>query len=491
MISFTLFNTLQQGLSVSFYVQHELHTFTIGSQATSTFEATTLHPDTEALIEKGHLRRSAPNADIQLEAPRQLSPLTWGGAWKPGLWRRGTMVSHNGVLWVANQDATTEVPSVLGTAWTPSAGNGDAAAHAVLLNNPHAVSANQVGAIPTRARGTAGGVAPLDQNGLVPLVLLPDLLQVAAILESSQLKHARNTDKGLDLGGAYEVLASEIKQHLQDQSTNPHRVTLLQLGGVASSLLGTPGGVATLNGSGKLNASQFPSLRITDVFLVDTVTQRDDLASSLGVGDAVVVKTPLATYLWNGSAFSSVTAGVNVVSVNGHTGVLIELTSDDLTEGASNLYFTNERVAASPIVATLVAKQHDRNNDSFLDYGGQHQVAASSLYEHLRSFSNPHRVTADQAGALPKIMGFRELNGDYEVGATDSGLCLRFVAGALVTFASDLPAGFQVTVVSVTGATVTLQDGALVSRGTVLNQMLAAAFIYKPTSSILEAIGDF
>ncbi len=489
--SYTLLNTLQQGLSVTFYVTWELHQFMLGGQDTATFQATSLHPDTQALIDQGYLRPAKPLAD-RVDAPRrQVSPLAWGGAWSPGLWKRGTMVSHNGVLWIANLDDVSSVPSVQTTDWTPSAGAGDAAAHVARLDNPHAVTADQTGAVQTKSRGVPGGVAPLDQSGKLAAALLPDLLQIAEVLETWQLKHQRNTDKGLDLGGNYEVLASEIRDHLNDRTTNPHGVTLLQLGGVASTLLGTPGGVATLNGQGKLTASQFPSLRLTDVFLVDNNTQRDALASSLGVGDAVVVKSPLATYLWNGSAFSAVTAGVNVVSVNGQTGMLIELTSDDIPEGSSNLYFTNDRVAASPAVAALVASAHTRNKDVFLDYGGTHEVAASSLYDHLRSHTNPHQVTAQQTGALPQDMGFRELNGDYQVGPTDSGLCLRFIAGAVITFASGLQSGFQVTIVSVNGATLTLQDAGLVSRGTRLNQVMAAAFVYKPEDSVLEAVGDF
>lgn len=489
MTSFTLFNTLQQGLRVSFMLGWEIHGFMLGGNETTTFNADELHPDTEALIDKGYLRHSLPLADRVVPVSKQLSPLAWGGDWKPGLYPRGTMVSHNGVLWVNNVEGSNDVPSS-GTSWTPSAGAGDAAAHISNLNNPHATDANQVGAIPTRARGVPGGVAALDQSGKVPLAAMPDLLAVAALLETYQLRHQRNTDKGLDLGGANEVLASEILSHLTDQTTNPHRVSLLQLGGVAASLLGTAGGVATLDGSGRLSASQFPSLRITDVFLVDNNTQRDALAATLGVGDAVVVKSPLATYLWNGTVFSPVTAGVNVVSVNGLTGTLIELSTSNIPEG-SHFYFTNERVAASPVVTALQAQSHDRNKDQFLDFGGASQVAAATLKAHLASQQNPHQVTASQAGALPVLLGTRELNGDYVVSADDRSFCLRFVAGATVTFAADLPVGFQVTIMTVNGATVTLVDASLFSRGTVLNKVMAGAFVYKPYTDRLEAFGDF
>ena len=52
------------------------------------------------------------------------------------------------------------------TAYTP-------AAHASSTSNPHSVTAAQVGAIATSARGVKNGVASLDANGLVPSSQLP------------------------------------------------------------------------------------------------------------------------------------------------------------------------------------------------------------------------------------------------------------------------------------------------------------------------------
>lgn len=52
------------------------------------------------------------------------------------------------------------------TAYTP-------AAHASNMSNPHNVTAAQVQAIPTSQKGTASGVAELDENGLVPSSQLP------------------------------------------------------------------------------------------------------------------------------------------------------------------------------------------------------------------------------------------------------------------------------------------------------------------------------
>lgn len=45
--------------------------------------------------------------------------------------------------------------------------------HARDFNNPHVVTAAQVGAIPVTEKGSAGGVAELDSNGMVPSAQLP------------------------------------------------------------------------------------------------------------------------------------------------------------------------------------------------------------------------------------------------------------------------------------------------------------------------------
>lgn len=49
----------------------------------------------------------------------------------------------------------------------------DVAAHIVNKSNPHGVTAEQVGAIPTTAKGTASGVASLGTDGKVPTEQLP------------------------------------------------------------------------------------------------------------------------------------------------------------------------------------------------------------------------------------------------------------------------------------------------------------------------------
>ena len=95
--------------------------------------------------------------------------------------------------------------------------------HIANKQNPHGVTAAQVGAIPTAQKGAANGVATLDANRQ---------------LISSQIP-------------------TNITSHIANRQ-NPHGVTAAQVGAIPTTQKGTSNGVATLDGNGKLTESQIP-----------------------------------------------------------------------------------------------------------------------------------------------------------------------------------------------------------------------------------------
>ncbi len=75
--------------------------------------------------------------------------------------------------------------------------------------------------------------------------------------------------------------------------------------------------------------------------------------------------------------------------------------TDDLTEGSTNLYYTDARVTANASVAANTTARHDQDSDQYLDFGGASQVSATeakSGYDHISRTDNPHSVTKDQVG---------------------------------------------------------------------------------------------
>lgn len=124
---------------------------------------------------------------------------------------------------------------------------------------------------------------------------------------------------------------------------------------VDDSEKGAAGGVATLDGGGKVPASQLPNsvMEFKGLFDPATATFTDGTgnagdvwqASAAGSYDAGSGSITYAIGDWavhSGSVFQKSLNSNAVASVNGFTGIVV-LDSDDVAEGSSNLYFSNER----------------------------------------------------------------------------------------------------------------------------------------------------
>lgn len=137
---------------------------------------------------------------------------------------------------------------------------------------------------------------------------------------------------------------------------------------IASSQIsdkGAANGVASLDANAKIPSSQLPAIAITEVFVVADIAARDAL--TVGSGDGEVqegdvvrvtdasadpgITSGAASYIYDGSAYVLLKVGDEVLSVNGETGAVV-LDSDDIAEGASNLYHTDER--AQDAVGTIL-----------------------------------------------------------------------------------------------------------------------------------------
>ena len=93
--------------------------------------------------------------------------------------------------------------------------------HIAAKNNPHQVTAVQVGAVPTTEKGAAGGVATLGSDGKVPSGQLPEM--------------------NYDPAGSAASVQANLTTHINDKN-NPHEVTASQIGAVptATTVNGKP-----------------------------------------------------------------------------------------------------------------------------------------------------------------------------------------------------------------------------------------------------------
>lgn len=123
---------------------------------------------------------------------------------------------------------------------------------------------------------------------------------------------------------------------------------LLQLGTAALKNTGAAAGNVPLIGSdGKLDTSIMPQLVITDV--KEAASQAEMLALNVQQGDVCLRTDETKTYILAGSDPKVLenwklwlSPGCNVLSVNGKTGVVV-LTTDNINEGGTNLYWTAAR----------------------------------------------------------------------------------------------------------------------------------------------------
>ena len=119
-------------------------------------------------------------------------------------------------------------------------------------------------------------------------------------------------------------------------------------GTAASKDTGTAAGnVPVLGAEGKLDEAVLPALAITDTFTVENETamlaldaQKGDVAVRSDISKSFILKQTPASTAANWVELR--TPADAVLSVNGKTGAVV-LTTDDIAEGSTKLYYTDER----------------------------------------------------------------------------------------------------------------------------------------------------
>lgn len=204
--------------------------------------------------------------------------------------------------------------------------------------------------------------------------ILPDAYGLDADVNGGDIVLETASVSGSGLRGKVDITARVIEvnsaqiKELADGTDPQDAVTKSQLDDkVSTSLIGAADGVASLDGSGKVPSSQLPAIAISDTFVV--ADEAEMLALTAEVGD-VAVRTDLSkSFILTASPASSLanwqellSPPDTVLSVNGQTGI-VSLNSDDVAEGASNLYFS-EQLAKD---AAAAQQKHERIVLSALD----------------------------------------------------------------------------------------------------------------------------
>lgn len=137
---------------------------------------------------------------------------------------------------------------------------------------------------------------------------------------------------------------------------------------------GVASGVATLDTNGKIPTTQMPSIAISDTFVV--ADQNAMLGLTCETGDVAVRTDENKSYILKGTDPSQLSDWQELLSptdavssVNGQTGTVV-LTTDDINEGSTNLYYTDARVL-SKIGATSIDALSDVDTTTNAPTSGQ------------------------------------------------------------------------------------------------------------------------
>ena len=257
--------------------------------------------------------------------------------------------------------------------------------------------------------GTLPSVIRRETEGK-SVYIASDLAGLAADADGGNIELETSEVSGIGVRGKVKINARELDMssikitNLSAGENANEAVNKAQLDlKVDAALLGAVEGVATLDESGKVPASQLPSY-------VDDVLEYDNLAafpSSGEVGKIYIALDTGKTYRWSGSIYVEISAG--------------PATSDDVPEGLTNKYYTDARAKSAAVIDSMAGLETDQ------------APSVSSLKSYLTA--NSGVIFVDDLASLPapgdaaKLYVTKDEDKLYyykEVGAGGSGVTYEY-----------------------------------------------------------------
>jgi len=290
--------------------------------------------------------------------------------------------------------------------------------------------------------GTAGQIDVANGTGASgdPTISLADLADTG--VGSSLVKITR------DAKGRVEGTEAATTDDLPEGATNFY-YTDARADARIELQKGQPNGLATLDGSGKLDGGQLPALAITETFVVSDesamlalTAQQGDVAVRTDNDTTYILTAEPASTLANWQELLSPTAGA-VTSFNGRTGNVVPESGD----------YTPAQVGADPTgTAAAAVAAHVAEADPHPQYTTASEAAAAAPVQSVNGSTGAVSVTPASIGAEPAI---------------STGTTAQYISGAktLRTFAADVRASVLTGLSTATNAAITATDTVLQALG--------------------------
>jgi hypothetical protein len=199
-------------------------------------------------------------------------------------------------------------------------------------------------------------------------------------------------------------------------------------------------GVATLGNDGKIPSNQIPAISFQSAVVVNSQSAMLSLSSAV-VGSIAIRTDANRNYVLSAAPASTLSNWIelatpsSVTSVNGSTGPNVSLTTNDVTEGVTNKYYTDARVrgalsAASPLsfntaTGTFSMSAASANNNGYLsatDFttfnnkqnaltAGTDYLAPNGSAIALTNFPTLNQSTTGNAATATKLAATKNING--------------------------------------------------------------------------------
>ena len=136
---------------------------------------------------------------------------------------------------------------------------------------------------------------------------------------------------------------------------------------VVTNSKGVAFGICPLDGAGKVPNTFIPPLALTKPFVYNTISERDADEANVQEGDVAIIIDEQKSYMYlgiynsdpllNTGQFIELATTGAINTVNGIGGSAVLITSDDVPEGITSLYYTTDRVFNDTISITDGSRQ--------------------------------------------------------------------------------------------------------------------------------------